>query len=426
MIPISLYKNRRKKLLEMFENEGISSGIILLIAGFEDEKKRFLQESFFWYLTGINEPGVVLLIDLDTQQTTLFVPDFQINRSLWTLSCLDDFINNNTVEWGIDRVEKLGLPYSSYYTSPFFHADHYANLISYIRTILKKDKKIYTIKPSLENVLLGQQIILSGLAKELADLQKAIEDITPYLIKMRRIKDKYEIEAIFKAVEITIKAHQAAALTLAPDCTEVELQAAAEYLITGSAADIAFPSIVASGFFSTVLHYVANSKRLLPRTSVLIDIGAQKNHYCADLARMYPVSGEFSKRQKELYQIVLDAHLYTIQYAQPGYWLNNKKYPEKSLQHIAKAYFTKYGFQDYFNHGIGHMLGLDVHDCDDAQMPLEVGVVFTIEPGLYIVDEAIGIRIEDDYWLTEKGPICLSDGLEQEIVDVEKLIQKID
>lgn len=426
MIPISLYKNRRKKIVEILANEGITSGIILLIAAFEDEKKRFLQESFFWYLTGINEPGVVLLIDLDTQQTILFIPDFKINRSLWTLSCLDDFINKNILEWGIDRVEKLGFPYSSYHTSAFFHADYYVNVISYIRNVLEKDKKVYTIKPSLHNVLLGQQVVLFGLKKELADLEKSIHDITSHLIKMRRIKDKYEIEAIFKAIDITIEAQQAAALTIAPDCSEAELQAAAEYLITGSGADVAFPSIIASGFFSTVLHYVANSSRLVSDASVLIDIGAQKNHYCADLARTYPVSGKFSKRQKEVYQVVLDAHLHVVQYAQPGYWLNNKKYPEKSLQHIAKAYFKKYGFHDYFNHGIGHMLGLDVHDCDDPQMPLEVGVVFTIEPGLYIAAEAIGIRIEDNYWLTEKGPICLSDRLVQEIIDIEKLIQKVD
>lgn len=425
MIPIWLYKDRRKKFLELLGNEGISSGVILLIAGFEDEKKRFVQESFFWYLTGINEPGVILLIDLDTQETILFTPDFQIKRNVWTISCLDNLTDENKFEWGIDRLQVLGSAHASYYTSPFFYSDHYVNLIEYIRKILKKGRAVYTIKPSGQNALLDQQVVLFGLEKELVDLQRSIKDITPYCIKMRRIKDKYEIEAIFKAIDITVKAQQTAALTIIPDCTEAELQASVEYLITGFGADIAFPSIVAGGFFSTILHYVANSGCLLSGSSVIIDIGAQKNHYCADLARTYPVSGKFSKRQKELYQVVLDAHLHTVQYAQSGYWLNNKKYPEKSLQHIAKAYFKKYGFEEYFNHGIGHMLGLDVHDCDDIQMPLEPGVVFTIEPGLYIAGEAIGIRIEDNYWLTEKGPICLSDHLAQEIIDVEKLMQKV-
>ncbi len=146
--------------------------------------------------------------------------------------------------------------------------------------------------------------------------------------------------------------------------------------------------------------------------------------YCADLTRTYPVSGKFSKRQKELYEIVLETQQYIADKAMPGMYLNNSDYPDMSLNHLAKAYLKKAGYEQYFIHGIGHYLGLDVHDVGSTKEPLQEHDVFTIEPGIYIPQEGIGIRIEDDYWMARKGSICLSENLPKDPSDIEALVQQ--
>ena len=157
---------------------------------------------------------------------------------------------------------------------------------------------------------------------------------------------------------------------------------------------------------------------------VVVDIGAELGMYAADITRTYPVSGTFSKRQRELYDIVLATQQHIADISKPGLWLSNKEHPDKSLNHLARQFLQKYGYDKYLPHGIGHFLGLDVHDVGDYSVPLQAGDIITIEPGIYIPEEGIGIRIEDDYWVVEDGVVCLSDGLSKEARDIEQMVQQ--
>ena len=195
-------------------------------------------------------------------------------------------------------------------------------------------------------------------------------------------------------------------------------------MMIASHARPAFPSIVASGKNGTVLHYNQNNGTLKDGDLVVIDIGAEFNNYCADLTRTYPVSGAFSKRQKELYNIVLQAQTHIAELAKPGMWLKNNDKPDQSLHHLAVKFITDRGYGKYFPHGIGHFVGLEVHDVGDYSVPLHEGDVITIEPGIYIPEESIGIRIEDNYWITKDGSICLSEHLPKEADDIEAVVQQ--
>jgi Xaa-Pro aminopeptidase len=181
---------------------------------------------------------------------------------------------------------------------------------------------------------------------------------------------------------------------------------------------------VATGGNATILHYTMNTDVLLDGQLVVVDIGAAFGNYCADLTRTYPVSGRFTSRQKELYNLVLETQEYVERIAKPGMYLVNKDHPEKSLHHLAKKFLDDRGYGAYFTHGIGHYLGLDVHDVGDYSKPLSEGDIFTIEPGLYIPQEKIGIRIEDDYWMSKDGLVCLSELLPKKAEDIEAMVQE--
>src|SRR6185436_7465046 len=139
----------------------------------------------------------------------------------------------------------------------------------------------------------------------------------------------------------------------------------------------------------------------------------------------YPVSGTFTKRQREVYDLVLETQEYIASIAKPGMWLSNKNKPEQSLNDLAKKYLTERGYGSYFPHGIGHFLGLDVHDVGDYALPLREGDVITIEPGIYIPEENLGIRIEDDYWIVKDGVVCLSEFIPKRAEDIEAVVQQV-
>ena len=203
---------------------------------------------------------------------------------------------------------------------------------------------------------------------------------------------------------------------------ENEIQGMIEFTFTEAGAGIAFPSIVGGGANSTVLHYTENHSVLESGDLVVVDIGASQEHYCADLTRTYPVSGKFTKRQLEIYNLVLETQQYIAELAKPGMWLNNREYPEQSLNHLAHKFIQDRGYGEYFPHGVGHYLGLDVHDVGSYATPLQVGDVITIEPGIYIPLEKLGVRIEDNYWITDKGAICLSEELPKAAVEIEQMM----
>ena len=320
---------------------------------------------------------------------------------------------------GVDKVEHLGNICKSYSFSCLGGANEYAHLIKALQDEMSQGNYIFTTYAAAGVM---QKLIIDRLISLIPGLDKKIIDISPIVSSFRRTKSKEEIEHIYNAVDCTIAAQEAAAQIIDADEFEHTVEAGIEFVYIQSGGRAAFPSIVASGKNATILHYNKNNDLMKKGDLVVVDIGADIDYYCADLTRTYPVSGIFSKRQKELYNIVLETQEYIESLAQPGYWLYNKSEPKKSLHHLSYEFLEKMGYAKYFTHNIGHFLGLDVHDLGDYNEPLKEGDVITIEPGIYIPEEGIGIRIEDNYWLIKDGILCLSQDLPKDPHLIEELM----
>lgn len=417
----SPYISRRKELLKAVKEMPSNNGLIVLFAGFEDDCKAFRQESSFFYLTGIQEPGIVLTMDMQGK-TTLYIPNCGDTRAKWVFSHIA-LTQNNAKLLGVDVIETLGSQCAGYQLHPFFPASEYETLLKRLKSTLDQQGKVFTLCPDTVHEYVSQRLVLHRLETFMPGIAQKLVDISSLVATQRRIKDMHEMEQLYKAVEITAVAQEAAAQAIENDIAECEVQASLEYIIMASGAHPAFPSIVGSGKNSTVLHYNVNNSVMKNGDLVVVDIGAEYDQYCADITRTYPVSGTFTKRQREVYNVVLETQEYIADLAKPGYWLRNAAQPEKSLHHLAKEFLAKKGYGQYFMHGIGHYLGLDVHDVGDYDRPLQVGDVFTIEPGIYIPQEKLGIRIEDDYWVIKDGVVCLSENLVKKPEDIEAMMR---
>lgn len=417
----SLYTERRKKLLHLVKEKHSQAGAIVLFASFERETAVFRQESSFYYFTGITEPGLVAVIDTKGA-STLFVPNCGKEREKWIFSPVS--LNpSNAHNLGFDAIKNLGSQCAGYQFHPFFPQAEYEDLLKFFAG-MGREEKIFTLAPQTPYQYIDQRLILERLKNFLPGIEKSIVDISPLVAKLRRKKDQKEIELMYKAVEITALAQEVAARTIEDQLLECEVQASFEYMFTGSGARAAFPSIVATGKNATILHYTMNNAQLKKGDLVIVDIGAEYEYYAADITRTYPVSGFFSKRQREIYDLVLETQEYIAALAKPGMWLSNKDEQEKSLNHLAKKYLDERGYGNYFPHGIGHFLGLDVHDVGDAKQPLEAGDVITIEPGIYIPQESLGVRIEDDFWIVEDGAMCLSEYIPKQAKEIEQMMKE--
>ncbi len=408
-----IYKERLNQLKDLIKQEyKQNDGVILFFADLESESCRFKQESNFYYFTGLEEPAVIFTSGI-AGATILHVPAFLESRAKW----IPDYIfpdKNLAKQINVDDIVYLGEPFKGYVVTPFVQIDHYKNVIDNLAKLVSSGLKIYTTNFSKK---------FSNILDAIPGSSESIIDITHFAARLRRKKTKNEIEMIYKSIDCTMAAHESAAVRLEPGIMEYQLQAAIEFIFTETGANPAFPSIVASGKNSTILHYHKNNALLNSGDLVVVDVGAQIDYYCADLTRTYPVSGEFTKRQKFIYDLVLKTQEHVFAHAKPGYWLNNSKNPEKSLNHIAKNFLAKQGYDKYFTHSIGHFLGIDVHDVGDYAQPLQPGDVITIEPGIYIPEESIGVRIEDNYWIIEDGAICLSEDLAKESDEISELVR---
>jgi Xaa-Pro aminopeptidase len=419
-----LYATRGKELLGAIKEEHPERehGLVMLIAGFEHDRSMFWQESSFYYYTGITEPGAVLQLDF-SGTSTLYVPNCGSSREQWMHSPIE-LTQENAKTLGLDKITVLGDQCAGYQFFPFFRPASYRYLLDRLKQLVAAQGTLYTLYPDNEHEYVEQRLVLNRLISLIDGLSHQITDISEIVADARRRKDMYEVAMIGRAIEITELAHEAAAQAIESGVLECEVQASLEYIMTASGSRPAFPSIVATGKNGTILHYMANGAPLRNGDLVVVDIGATYEGYCADLTRTYPVSGTFTKRQRDLYQLVLDTQTYIADLAKPGMYLNNADHPEQSLHHLAQAFLKKRGYDQYFVHGIGHFIGLDVHDVGNVKEPLKEHDVFTIEPGIYISKEGIGIRIEDDYLMVKKGAICLSGQLPKEPAMIEGMVQE--
>lgn len=412
-----IYAQRRTELVSHVKKTFPQQvGPILLVGRFEHERHKFRQDSTFYYYTGVQEPGSIVLLELDGS-STLYIPAFATDRAQWLEGALK--ADQQTADrLGFSRLAHLGQPFKGYQASALFSQAEYEQLLAQ----LAQTKSFFACMPLDMHHYAEQRQVVERFMKFMQHAPEIV-DISAIVARMRRKKSRHEIELMYKAIDLTMVAQQAAACSLGDGVRESAVQAGIEYIFTEAGATAAFPSIVGSGKYSTVLHYQTNNHTMRNGDLVVIDIGAEYQYYCADLTRTYPVSGQFSKRQKEIYQAVLDTQEFIATKARPGLWLSNKEKPDASLHHLALSFFEKRGYAKYFVHGIGHFLGMDVHDVGNSAEPLQPGDVITIEPGIYIAAEQLGVRIEDDYWIVEDGAECLSADLPKSIEEIESLAQ---
>lgn len=388
------YQHRRAELRKSLD------GVMVLFGADEpdDLHTAFFQESNFLYLSGWREPGAAMLL---TQQTEiLFLPNRDPRMELYTGRKLDPSDPDAPKHAGFDRV----MPRSAL-ESAFLKA-------------LETSPRVYTLAGDVS----GQKLKSLAVLHEGADAGQAIA-------RLRMVKSPAEIELIAKATDATVAGHLAGWKKVHPGVWEYEIAADMTnvYFERGCERN-AYAPIVGSGPNSVILHYAANHRRLDAGETVVADVGAECSDYATDVTRTVPAGGKFTARQRELYETVLGAQKAAIAAIRPGMIL---RADGPSLHQIAYDYINSHGHDlhgqplgKYFVHGLGHYVGLDVHDPGDPAAPLKAGTVITIEPGIYIPEENIGIRIEDIVVVTAEGCKVLSAGLPREIADIEKLVGK--
>ncbi len=388
------YQHRRAELRKSLD------GVMVLFGADEpdDLHTRFFQESNFLYLSGWRESGAVMMLTRDSE--VLFLPPRDPRMELYTGSKLGPEDPQAPKQTGFDRV----LPKSA--------------LESAFVKVMETSPKIYLIPGDVRGQKLKSLAVLHGEA-----------DAAQVIARLRMVKSPAEIDMIAKATDATVAAHLTGWKKTRPGVWEYQIAADMTnvYLERGCERS-AYPPIVGSGPNSVILHYAANHRRLDSGETVVADVGAECSDYATDVTRTVPAGGKFTPRQRELYEIVLGAQKAAIAAIRPGMRLRGDG---STLHKIAYDYINTHGHDlhgqplgKYFVHGLGHYVGLDVHDPGDPSAPLEAGTVITIEPGIYIPEENIGIRIEDIVVVTEDGCKVLSAALPREIADIEKLVGK--
>lgn len=418
-----IYKQRRDALFDIVKSKHPAfTGKIILFAPCEYPNQLFVQDSNFYYFSGILEPASVMV--LHATNHVFYMPAYTDIRNQWVAN-LTHITENYVQSIGFDTLNFSGQPYNSIHVYPYFDFNIYQNIINLLIQTLACGEKIFTIYPTNSYESVAIRMVIDRLACVVPHLKENIIDIAPQVAQLRRKKDMVEIETLYKAVDISIQAHYTSLSMLKAGNKESDMQAALEYVFTEHNAFPAYPSIIAGGQRGTILHYSNNNQNFTAGDLVVVDAGARYNYYCADLTRTYPVSGSFTSEQKDLYELVLEAQELVAEAAKPGMYLKNTEIQDASLHHIAVNFFKKYGYDQYFTHSIGHFIGLDVHDVGDNNMPLEEGDIITIEPGLYLPEKNIGIRIEDNYWIVDQAtPVCLSEALPKTVQAVEKMIEQ--
>ena len=251
---------------------------------------------------------------------------------------------------------------------------------------------------------------------------------------LRSIKTKEEIAVIETAIDITKKTFERVCRFVKPGVMEYEIEAEIYHeFLRNRATGEAYGSIIASGDRARTLHYVSNNQECKDGELLLMDFGAEYGGYCADLSRTIPVNGKFSKRQKEVYNACLHLHNYAKSILKPGISIlsyTDKVGDEATKQFIKIGLLTKadvknedkdnLAYRKYLYHGISHHLGIDVHDLGTRTEPIKAGMVFTVEPGIYIEQEQMGIRIENNFWITKNGNIDLMKNIPITVEEIEK------
>lgn len=414
--PNSVYSARRARLAAQIDGPIVLWGF----TGHEEFAQTYIfeQEQNFYYLTGHNEEGAAVLIlpasgpaaSSDTPREILFLPPKDAAKEKWNgvrMSASDPGIASRT---GFATVETFG------------------EMKAAVEKLAKTSPQIYTILPyEKENGGYPHEREVVDWLGQVAPNSK-LQDIRAQISAMRQVKSPGEIAFLKEAIDLSLDGHLAAYKMMRPGLYEYQVAAkmVEVHAMGGSEAE-GYAPIVGAGPNSTALHYDRLSRKIQDGDVVVLDVGAQYAGYSADITRTLPANGKFTPRQLEIYNIVLGAQNAALAQLKPGVTLCPKG--DHSLQKIAYEHINTHGkdlhgkpLGPYYIHGLGHSIGLDVHDPGEYCRPLEPGMVVTIEPGIYIPEENLGVRIEDDVLITETGYKFLSERLPRDPAAIEKIM----
>ena len=429
------FAERRKRLLEQ-----ITDGVIIVPAGHlatrnNDVEFEFRQQSAFWYLTGFGEPDAVAVFRPGhSEPYTLFVLPRDPKMETWT-----------GLRAGVDAAKERFGADATYST---------VDLDTELPKLIADYERVYYAigtDQKLDALLTDLTVKRRRTAPRGDKALSALVDPMPLIDQMRLIKSAVEIECLQRAIDATVAGFDVAFSRARPGTFEFEVQAdmEVEFRRRGSPRN-GYPSIVASGGNSCILHYISNRDQLADGDLLLIDAGAEYDYYSADITRTWPVNGKFTPEQKDIYELVLAANEAGIAVAKPGNGAMDVH--DTALRVLTQGLLdlgvlngeidkiiTDRGFLPYYMHGTSHWLGLDVHDSGiyrtggrtGPSIKLEPGMVLTVEPGLYFgpfAEDAperfkgIGIRIEDDVLITEGGNRVMTSAVPKTVAEIEAAV----
>jgi Xaa-Pro aminopeptidase len=421
--PNGVYAERRAKLAAQVDGPIVLWGF----TGREEVSQTYIfeQEENFYYLTGHNEEGAGLIIlppsndknglqDSDwwgPTRESLFLPPKDAAKEKW------NGIRMSPTDPGIKAL------------TGFAYVASFAEMRAAVEGLAKFSPNIYAILPFQKE--------LGGYPheKEVADWlqlvapQAKLKDVRAQIAALRQIKSPGEIAFLKEAIDLTVSSHVEAMKLMRPGLYEYQVAAKmVEIHAMGGSEAEGYAPIVGAGPNSTALHYDKLSRKIEDGDIVVLDVGAQYAGYSADITRTLPANGKFTPRQREIYDIVLGAQNAALAAIRPGANFSCKG-KKDGLMNIAYDYINSHGkdragkpLGQYFIHGLGHDIGLNVHDPGEYCGPLQPGMVVTIEPGIYIPEENLGVRIEDDILITESGYKVLSARLPRDPDEIEKIM----
>lgn len=450
---------RRQKMMESMGRRGmliLFSADIVRYSG--DVYYEFRQDSNLYYLTGLDQPNITLVLmpQNESMREILFLPARNFERELWTGDMLSpkeaSAISGIDTIWAATEFDLFinsilsGNPYRS--TNPSEYEKFLVDLQGSIADIFL----LLNTRPGLEKTRMKELKFSDHLRDQFPEIQ--IKDVSVILHQLRMIKSSYEIRQLTEAIDITTTALREAMKNIHPQIWEYEVEAIIEYVFkSNNPLDWAFPSIVASGPNATKLHYQKSLRQAGKDELMLMDVGAAVNYYTADITRTVPVEGKFTPKQTTIYQLVLDAQKAAIEVVKPGASLRTIN--QASIK-VLKDGLHRLGlitnkdsdqYRAFFPHGTSHFLGLDVHDVSHGER-LKPNMILTIEPGIYVRKDSaerlvrhgagkkdlekvgpaiekfmgIGVRIEDDVLVTDDSYKLLSDNAPRDIADIESIM----
>ena len=420
-LPSSLFINNRKRFVSKMHKEALA------IFHSNDEMPRngdcffpFRQNSDFFHLTGIDQEQSVLVL----------CPNHHYKEILFVRES-----DEHTIVWEGKKYSKEEATKVSGIVHVFWTKEYDAVLTS----MLEEHEIVYL--NANENERARKEVISRdermAIALKHEFHRKSYERSAPIMQDLREIKSKEEVAIIQAACNVTDKAFRRVLSFMKPGVWEYEVEAEISHEFIRNKSVHAYTPIIASGANACVLHYVNNNQKCKKGDLVLMDFGAEYANYASDLTRTIPVSGKFTKRQKNVYNAVLRIMKESTKLLVAGNTLQEYNNEVRALierellklklitkSDIAREDPKNPAFRRYFMHGISHFMGLDVHDLGNRKQPFQVGMIFTCEPGIYIPEEKLGIRIENDILITAKGPKDLMKKIPVEAEEIEELMNK--